>query len=143
MRTSLSLSLPIAATFSLTGDAFARPASQSSSGQDGVQVITVTARKYEFDPSPIRVKQGAHVQLKITATDHAHGFAIREFPQGAEKGGKPGLAFSTPPSCQKIEQGQTATVESVAQTPGTYPFHCCVHCSWHHLSMKGELIVEP
>jgi len=37
---------------------------------ESAQVIDVTAKKYEFSPSPIRVKQGTKVQLKITATDH-------------------------------------------------------------------------
>jgi hypothetical protein len=44
----------------------------------------VTAKKYEFNPSPIRVKQGKKVQLKITATDHVHGFRIELFPDGSD-----------------------------------------------------------
>ena len=32
--------------------------------------IKVTAKKYEFDPSQIRVKKGDHVKLVITAVDH-------------------------------------------------------------------------
>ena len=107
-----------------------------------VQVIEVTAKKYEFNPSPIRVKQGAKVQLRITATDHTHGFRIGPYPQGGE-GGDAGLVFSSPVGCQRIEKGQTVTVELTAKTPGTYPFKCCVHCGLHHGSMKGELIVEP
>ena len=110
---------------------------------EGVQVIDVSAKKYEFSPSPIRVKQGQKIQLKITATDHAHGFRISPFATGAETKGNPGLVFSSSQGCVKIEQGQTETVEFVAQSPGTYPFSCCVHCGWKHRSMKGELIVEP
>ena len=110
---------------------------------EGVQVIEVTAKKYEFDPSPIRVKQGTKVQLKITATDHAHGFRITPYAGDAETKGSEGLVFSAFPGCVKIEKGHTETVEFVAQTPGTYKFSCCVHCGWSHRSMKGELIVEP
>lgn len=119
------------------------PRSLAQSNAEGVQVITVTAKKYEFDPSPIRVKQGTKVRLTITATDHAHGFKISSFPDGAEKSGDPGLVFSSPQDCTKIEKGQTATVEFIAQKAGTYPFRCCVVCGFHHHSMKGELIVEP
>lgn len=108
-----------------------------------VQVIEVTAKKYEFDPSPIRVKQGTKVQLKITATDHAHGFRITAFADGADTKGNQGLVLSAFPGCVKIEKGHTETVEFVAQTPGTYNFSCCVHCGWSHRSMKGQLIVEP
>ena len=119
------------------------PRSLAQSSSEGVQVIRVTAKKYEFDPSPIRVKQGTKVRLNITATDHAHGFKISPFPDGAEKSGDPGLVFSSPQDCTKIEKGQTATVEFVAQKSGTYSFRCCVVCGFHHHSMKGELIVEP
>lgn len=110
---------------------------------EGVQVIDVTAKKYEFNPSPIRVKQGTKVQLKITATDHAHGFRITPYAEGADAKGNPGLVFANSNGCVKIEKGQTETVEFVAQTAGTYKFSCCVHCGWSHRSMKGELIVEP
>jgi heme/copper-type cytochrome/quinol oxidase subunit 2 len=81
-----------------------RSAAQSASNSEAVQVITVTAKKYEFDPSPIRVKQGTKVRLNITASDHAHGFKIGPFAEGAEKG-DPGLVFSSPLDCTKIEKG--------------------------------------
>jgi len=130
-------SLLVAMTFPLTGHSVPRPA------PEGVQAIEVTAKKYEFSPSPIRVKQGTKVQLKITATDHAHGFRITPFASGTDTKASPGLVLSSSPGCVKIEEGQTQIIEFVAQTPGTYPFSCCVHCGWKHRSMKGELIVEP
>lgn len=108
-----------------------------------VRVVEVTAKKYEFDPSPIHVKQGTKVQLKITATDHTHGFRIRTMPDGVDTHGQAGLIFASPQGCYRIEKGQTETIEFVAQTAGTYPFECCVHCGLHHKSMKGELIVDP
>jgi cytochrome c oxidase subunit 2 len=146
MKSQMLLSLLIAATLSLTSSAIARHANLSLGATEGVQVIDVTAKKYEFNPSPIRVKQGTRVRLKITATDHAHGFRIRELPEGADTTdtkGKGGLVFSSPQDCQRIEKGQTATIEFVAQTPGTYPFRCCTRCGWHHRAMKGQLMVEP
>lgn len=108
-----------------------------------VQVIEVTAKKYAFDPSPIHVKKGTRVQLKITATDHEHGFAIEPYAEMVAKKGAPGLQFAAPQKCFKIEKDQTVTVEFVAQAEGTYRFKCCVHCGIHHGSMKGELIVDP
>ena len=140
---SLLTSLLAGALLVLTSGAVPGPSRPLPTPAGDVQVIEVTAKKYEFNPSPIRVKQGTKVQLRITATDHAHGFRIREYPEGGEGAQRAGLVFSSPVGCQKIEQGHTATVEFTAQTPGTYPFKCCVHCGWHHGSMKGELIVEP
>src|SRR5215467_9956783 len=126
-----------ATTFPLTSHGAPGPAPEN------VQVIEVTAKKYEFSPSPIRVKQGTKVQLKITATDHTHGFRITTSPSGAEGKGSEGLVFASSPGCVKIEEGRTEIVEFVAQTPGTYKISCCVHCGWSHRSMKGELVVEP
>ena len=137
---ALLLVLAILAFISRT---FAQPSNPSNNTNESVQVVDVIAKKYEFSPSPIRVKQGSTVRLKITAQDHTHGFRISEFPEGTDTQGKAGLVFTSAAGCRKIEEGQTATVEFVAKTPGTYPFKCCVHCGWHHGSMKGELIVEP
>jgi plastocyanin len=133
----------MAAMLALTSGTVAKRSDSSPTAADGVQVIAVTAKKYEFDPSPIRVKQGTKVQLKISATDRSHGFIISNIPDGAAIGSKAGLVFSSPQDCRKIEEGKTEIVEFVAQTPGTYSFRCCVHCGWHHRGMKGELIVEP
>lgn len=147
MKYPISLVLLAVGLWSLALSAGAQPQAPSSSdsGQaaPGTQVIEVTAKKYVFEPSPIHVKQGTKVQLKITATDHAHGFQIELVPEGADKKGSPGLVFSSPKECFKIQKHETETVEFVAHTAGTYRFKCCVDCGFHHKSMKGELIVEP
>src|SRR5689334_10982681 len=114
MRYLLPVSLLIAATFSLTASTAAKPPSPSPSADEGAQVIEVTAKKYEFNPSPIRVKQGTKVKLKITATDHDHGFKINTYPEGAEAAKNAGLIFSAPQDCLKIEKGHTASIEFVA-----------------------------
>lgn len=136
MRSPLLLSFLFALTFSIATGAPHRTAPPA----EGTQVINVTAKKYEFDPSPIRVKQGTRVQLKITAKDHVHGFKISDVP---DSGGQAGLVFDSRPDCVRIEEGKTETVEFVAKSPGTYSFRCCVHCGWHHRGMKGQLVVEP
>ncbi len=142
MKPLLTLLLMIGATFTPSGGT-AGPAHATPRAAGSVQTVEVTAKKYEFDPATIRVKQGARVQLHIKATDHAHGLKISETPEGAPMKGQPGLVFTSAQDCAKIEEGKTETVEFVAQTPGTYPFRCCVHCGWHHRAMKGQLIVEP
>jgi cytochrome c oxidase subunit 2 len=125
---------------------FAMPFSLSLSahGQDQeTQVIELTAKKYEYSPSPVRVKAGAKVQLKITATDHDHGFKIGTTPDGAEGNSQPGLAFASPQDCWLLKKGETATIEFVAQTPGTYTFKCCHTCGLGHRGMKGQIVVDP
>jgi len=143
MRSLVAIPLFLATIGSFASDGVLRRPNSSPSPSQNVQVIEVNAKKYDFKPSSIHVKKGSKVQLKITATDHAHGFKIGEFPDGSNRKGNPGLTFTSPQDCWKIEKGQSETIEFVAQTPGTYSFKCCVHCGIGHKGMKGELVVDP
>ncbi len=138
--------LRIALSFLLSGltvtAGFAEKLNSSQDGQD-IQVIEVSAKKYEFSPSPVRVKRGAKVQLRITALDRTHGFKINLNPDGADQKSNPGLIFSSNEDCFKLEKGIPTEVQFVARTPGTYSFHCCNRCGLGHGGMKGQLIVEP
>ena len=46
------------------------------------QIFELSAKKYEYSPSLVHVKTGTKVQLKITATDHYHGFKIALILEG-------------------------------------------------------------
>jgi cytochrome c oxidase subunit 2 len=116
---------------------------QTPAQDQSVQVIDMTAKKYKFSPTPVHVKRGMKIQLRITAIDHVHGFKINIYPDGADAKGAPGLVFTTPKDCWRLEKGQVTTIEFVAQTAGSYPFKCCVFCGFGHMGMKGELIVDP
>jgi cytochrome c oxidase subunit II len=106
------------------------------------QVVELVAKKYEYSPSPVHVKAGTKVQLKITAADHDHGFKIVTFPDGSEPNGSPGLVFSSPQDCMQLKKGETTTIEFVAQTRGTYPFRCCHTCGLGHRGMKSQIVVD-
>ncbi len=88
--------------------------------------IEVTAKKYEFNPSTITVRQGDHVKLAITATDRDHGFKLDGY--NVE---------------QRLPKGVPTTVEFTADKPGTFAFRCSVVCGLGHGKMKGKLVVEP
>ena len=96
------------------------------------QVIELTAKKYEYSSSPVHVKNGTKVQLKITATDH----------DGAVPKGANGLIFSSAQECWQLKKGETTTIEFLAQTPGTYTFKCCHTCGLGHRGMKGQIVVD-
>lgn len=118
--------------------------SSSAQGQDReTQVIELTAKKYEYSPSPVHVKTGAKVQLKITATDHDHGFKIGTTPDDAAQNNQPGLVFASPQDCWQLKKGETTTIEFLAQTPGTYTFKCCHTCGLGHRGMKSQIVVDP
>lgn len=131
----------LAIGFSMAGG-LASPAKEPRADQN-VKVIEMTAKKYEFSPSPVHVKAGTKVQLKITSLDRKHGFKISPYPDGADDKGEPGLVFTSTEDCFTIDKDAPAVVEFVAKTPGTYSFKCCVRCGLGHGGMKGQLIVEP
>lgn len=113
--------------------------------QGETQVIEVSAKKYEFTPAEIRVKKGAHVQLKVTATDRDHGMLINPYAVGADKKDEPGLKFDgdlKKPDF-KLPKDQPVTIEFTAVQAGTYDFKCSVFCGMGHSGMKGQIIVEP
>ncbi|HEY6291639.1 MAG TPA: cupredoxin domain-containing protein [Terriglobia bacterium] len=86
----------------------------------------MTAKKYEFDPAVITVKQGDQVKLVITATDRDHGIKLAAYDID-----------------QRLEKGVPTTVEFRADKAGTFPFECSVVCGIGHHRMKGKLVVEP
>jgi len=101
------------------------PAQDTSSRAGETGEIKVTAKKYAFDPNPIRVKKGDHVKLVITAVDHDHGFKLEAFHID-----------------QLLKQGEAETVEFMADQTGTFPFQCSHFCGMGHKKMKGALVVE-
>jgi len=107
-----------------------------------VQVIELTAKKYEYSGSPLHVKAGSKVQLKITAADHDHGFKIYSTPDGVDSNGSAGLVFTSPQECWQLKKGETTTIEFLVQTPGTYTFKCCHTCGLGHKGMKGQIVVD-
>ena len=131
----ISIALPLLAFAFVSA-----PASGVAHAQDsGVQVIEVSAKKYEF--SPIHVKAGK-VQLKITATDREHGFSIEAVAKDAKKGSAPGLIVDSPQECWKLPKGETVTITFTAQAAGTYQIKCCVHCGLGHPGMHGTIVVD-
>jgi heme/copper-type cytochrome/quinol oxidase subunit 2 len=120
---------------------FSVPSGVRAQSQEA-QIIEITAKKYEYSGSPIHVKLGSKVQLKINATDHDHGFKIATVPDGGTSGGTAGLVFTSEQDCWLLKKGETTTIEFLARTPGTYTFKCCHTCGLGHKGMKGEIIVD-
>lgn len=108
------------------------------------QVIEMTAKKYEFSPSVVRVRAGTKLLLKITAIDREHGFKIAANPEGAGPAADPGLEFVWPQPHDgwRLNKGQETTVEFVARRSGSYEFNCSVVCGFGHGRMKGRLVVD-
>jgi cytochrome c oxidase subunit II len=93
---------------------------------DGVRVVTVEAKKYQFNPDPIVVRAGEKVRLKLTSLDVTHGFALPAYNIDV-----------------KIEPHEFTTVDFTAGKEGSFPFHCSVFCGWGHPFMTATLVVLP
>jgi len=116
----------IALVLAQSAFALALAAQENAPAVAGADTIQVTAKKYEFNPSVITVKQGQHVKLVITATDRDHGFKL--------------AAYNIE---ERLKKGVATPIEFTADKAGTFPFECSVVCGLGHGHMKGKLVVEP
>ena len=98
------------------------PARPTRSAQE--QVIRVTAKKFEYEPSEITVRKNVPVVLEITSLDRDHGFRLRELGVRAD-----------------VRPGEITRVRIVPNRPGRFPFQCDVFCGGGHEDMSGELVV--
>jgi plastocyanin len=81
----------------------ARPG--SSQADTNTKVIELSAKKYEFSPSEIRVPKGTRVQLKVHSVDEPHGAKLDVYPEGAKDKSTPGLAFDHPEENGRVTKG--------------------------------------
>lgn len=132
---ALGVMLFVGGAMSIAGGGVAR------AQESGHQVIEMSAKKYEFAPTP-HVKKGTHVELKVTATDHDHGVAIEVVADGAPANTPPGIVFDSPERCWKVKKGESVTIDFVANAAGTYTIKCCVDCGMGHRHMRGQIVVE-
>ena len=88
------------------------------------QVIQISAKRFEYSPSVIKVKVNVPVVLELTSLDRLHGFAVPDLKLEAE-----------------IKPGEVARVRFVPAKTGTFAFHCNVFCGSGHEEMAGQLVV--
>jgi cytochrome c oxidase subunit 2 len=88
------------------------------------QVVKISAKRFEYSPSVIKVKVNAPVVLELTSLDRVHGFAIPDLKLEAQ-----------------IKPGEVTRVRFVPEKTGTFAFHCNVFCGSGHEDMTGELVV--
>ena len=92
-----------------------------------VQLIKITAQKYQFEPETIRVPVNTHVFIKIESLDRVHGFKLERY----------GIDKEIPAKGEG-----TVSVEFYTRERGTYKFKCSQRCGIKHPWMNGKLIVE-
>ncbi len=78
------------------------------------RVIEISAKKYEFSPSEIRVKMGEMIQLKVHSVDEPHVVKIDVYPEGSKDKSTAGLKFGQPEQNGKVEKNVDQVLEFVA-----------------------------
>lgn len=102
-------------------------AAEESSSRKPDKVIHITAERFTFTPSRIKIKQGTEVEFVITSEDTDHGFRI---PAA-------GIDAAVP------QQGKgQLRIRFVAEKKGKYAFECSRPCGAGHNLMRGEIVVE-
>ena len=91
------------------------------------RIIDVTAQRFEFWPSEIRVRENEVVELRIRSDDTIHGFRIA----GA------GVNLIVP------KRGKGDAVATLRGVPaGRYTIECSRMCGAGHNFMRATLVVE-
>lgn len=89
------------------------------------RTITIAANNFAFTPNMITVKKGEKVTLSLVGQSGIHGIGIPE------------LGIN-----QKIDLGQTVSIELPTDAAGSYAFKCNVPCGSGHKEMTGTIVIE-
>ncbi len=92
-----------------------------------VKVVHMTAERFTFTPSQVRVAAGTVIEFRIRSEDTNHGFRI---PAANINGIVP-----------KRGKGELK-VRFHAEKPGRYDFECSKPCGAGHNIMRGVIVVE-
>ena len=88
------------------------------------KIIAITAKRFEFTPKEITLKQGETVTLQLTSEDVTHGFFLRPLGIDAD-----------------IVPGKTTEVVVTPKAAGRYTTICDHFCGAGHGNMKMTIVV--
>jgi cytochrome c oxidase subunit II len=115
----------IAGTLLAAGVAAGTVAAVAAATTPEERVISVTARRFEFSPSTIRLKLGEPVILDLMSLDRTHGFKI------------PALGIRS-----DILADTSVRVRVVPDKVGRFGFACDNFCGDDHEDMNGTIVIS-
>jgi cytochrome c oxidase subunit 2 len=121
-----------AADFSDVASGFSRTFSDVASGfsrtkaDQEAQVIEISAERFSFNPSEIRVKAGTKLEIRLTSEDTMHGFHIA----------------GTDINLELPKRGRGVASATFTPTAGRYEFECSRLCGAGHSFMRGVIIAS-
>ena len=117
---------------SLTEDEASAEADSEASADDSdeateseVKTFYLDARNFSFSQTEIKVEKGDKVKIVLTSADGFHDWVIDGFNAATSR----------------VNTGQTAETEFVADQAGTFEYYCSVG-THRQIGMVGKLIVE-
>lgn len=90
------------------------------------KVIEISAERFSFNPSEIRVKAGTTLEIRLTSEDTMHGFHI----------------LGTDIDLELPKRGRGIASVTFEPMPGRYEFQCSRLCGAGHAFMRGVIIAE-
>jgi cytochrome c oxidase subunit 2 len=116
-RTRISVIL-LATVFSMTC------LGASSSSDDGLKVVKISAKRFEYSPQEITLKKGVPIVFQLTTEDRSHGFNVPSMNLRAD-----------------IVPGKVTELQVTPQKAGKFDFFCDVFCGSGHEGMNGKITV--
>jgi cytochrome c oxidase subunit 2 len=88
------------------------------------QVVEISAERFSFNPSEIRVKAGTQLEIRLTSEDTMHGFRI----------------LGTDIDLELPKRGRGVASVMFQPTAGRHTFECSRLCGAGHSFMRGVII---
>jgi len=89
------------------------------------QVVEISAERFSFNPSEIRVKSGTRLEIRLLSEDTNHGFSIK----------------GTDVDIEIPKRGKGMASVTFQAEAGRYTFECSKLCGAGHSFMRGVIIV--
>ena len=96
----------------------------SRTGIQEAQVVEISAERFSFNPSEIRVKAGTLLEIRLTSEDTMHGFHI----------------LGTDVDLELPKRGRGVASVMFQPSAGRYTFECSRLCGAGHTFMRGVII---
>jgi cytochrome c oxidase subunit 2 len=96
----------------------------TGTGAQDTQVIEISAERFSFNPSEVRVKAGTQLEIRLTSEDTMHGFKI----------------LGTDIDLELPKRGRGVATVVFQPKAGRYTFECSRLCGAGHSFMRGVII---
>ena len=90
------------------------------------QIIDITAERFAFTPSEVKVKAGTALEIRLRSDDTAHGFHI----------------VGTDVDLELPKRGRGVATVTFTPKAGRYTFECSQLCGAGHEFMRGVIVAS-